>query len=45
MILKTVWNKLSLVVVSFIPEAWLATTICASLNSVAYTLHVLACYR
>ncbi|XP_026215794.1 STRA6-like isoform X2 [Anabas testudineus] len=24
---------------------WLATTIFASLNSVAYTLHVLACYR
>ncbi|XP_067438448.1 STRA6-like [Thunnus thynnus] len=26
-------------------ETWLATTIFASLNSVAYTLHVLACYR
>ena len=31
--------------VSFIPESWLATTIFASLNSVAYTFHVLACYR
>ncbi|XP_073326798.1 STRA6-like [Pagrus major] len=26
-------------------KSWLATTIFASLNSVAYTLHVLACYR
>nr|XP_046264623.1 STRA6-like [Scatophagus argus] len=26
-------------------KCWLATTICASLNSVAYTLHVLVCYR
>ncbi|KAM3622695.1 uncharacterized protein V6R79_002113 [Siganus canaliculatus] len=26
-------------------KAWLATTIVASLNSVAYTFHVLACYR
>ncbi|XP_035494092.1 STRA6-like isoform X2 [Scophthalmus maximus] len=26
-------------------KSWLATTIIASLNSVAYTLHVLVCYR
>lgn len=26
-------------------KCWLATTIFASLNSVAYTLHILACYR
>ena len=45
MILRTVWNKVSHVVISFVPESWLATTIFASLNSVAYTLHVLACYR
>lgn len=33
------------VYIYLISESWLATTIFASLNSVAYTFHVLACYR
>lgn len=39
------WNDKRRLHICFISESWLATTIFASLNSVAYTLHVLACYR
>ncbi|XP_041838110.1 STRA6-like [Melanotaenia boesemani] len=31
--------------ISVARKSWLATTILASLNSVAYTFHILACYR
>uniref|UniRef100_A0A8C5G2H9 Stimulated by retinoic acid gene 6 protein-like n=1 Tax=Gouania willdenowi TaxID=441366 RepID=A0A8C5G2H9_GOUWI len=36
---------ISIIGLVYFSESWLATTIFASLNSVAYTLHVLACYR